>query len=207
MSDFFFFLLLIVPDILVNDTVVGDPLFAVPLYLSDPVDFGSGEESNTVLLCYEIHGRPNQWFNLVTDECASVNAQYISITRGLNVINQITIRAIDDNSACRQIAVDIDGCSIELDGTSVNTSRYNHDGIRIRQYPRRLRIVVPNCAEQSLIMWITCESRALVDPFTSEVLNREILRFDVMRGLNFGHRDSHGLIGNILFAMIVVCLN
>ena len=194
-----FSILLLVPGVLVNDTIIGDPLFAVPLQLSEPVDFELGDNPpDRVLLCYEIHGRANQWFNLVTDECTSVNAHYINVTDYLNVINRIAVRAIDDNGACRQIAVDVNGCSIELDGMPLNLSRYSHDGIRIRKYPQRVRILVPNCAEQSLIMWITCESRDLEDR------NTELLRFDVMRGLNLGHRDSHGLIGNLIFKLIAV---
>ena len=179
--------------VLVNDTIIGDPLFAVPLLLSEPVELAlDGGDPDRVILCYEIHGKEDLWFNLVTDECTSVNAHYSNVAPQLNIINRIAVRAVDDDGACREIAVDVDGCSIEVDGMPVNFSRNSNSGIRIRKYPQRVRILVPNCAEQSLIMWITCESRILED------IDTELLRFDVLRGLNFGHRNSHGLIGNLI---------
>ena len=91
--------------------------------------------------------------------------------------------------------VDLDGCSTTLDGMTVNQSRYEADGVRIKRYPRRVRVAVPNCAELSLIMWVTCETRTLQDPYRDFEIVADMLRFDVLRGLNFGHSDSHGLIG------------
>ena len=49
-----------------NDTVIGDPLYTVPV-------FGTQERH----LCYEIHGRPMRYFNLISDSCVSVNAHYV----------------------------------------------------------------------------------------------------------------------------------
>ena len=179
--------------VLVNDTVIGDPLFIVPILVSDEDQLAIG--SDRISLCYEIHGESSQWFNLVTDECTSVNAYYTNLTDFLNVIERVAIRAADDNGNCREIEVDLDGCSTTLDGTALTTSRYEAGGIRIRQYPRRVRVAVPNCAELSLIMWITCETRTLQNPFTGDDIVGDMIRFDVLRGLNFGHSDSHGLIG------------
>ena len=79
--------------------------------------------SNRVSLCYEIHGSPSRWFNLVTDECTSVNAYYTNLTDIDNIIEQVAIRAIDDAGNCREILVDRDGCSNTLDGVTVNVSR------------------------------------------------------------------------------------
>jgi len=56
----------------VNDTVVGDPLLTVPI--PNMRELGIGIDS--ALLCFEIHGERDSYFNLVTDKCVSVNARY-----------------------------------------------------------------------------------------------------------------------------------
>ena len=186
------------PIIKVNDTVIGDPLFAVPLNVRDLESLDL--DTDRISLCYEIHGEANQWFNFVTDECTSVNAHYIGIVGGeLNVISQISIRAVDADSNCREILVNLENCSVELDGIAINGSRYSENEITIRRFTmvRRVRVTVPNCQEQSLVMWITCQTRTTKSPVSNELITFDSIRFDVMRGLNFGHRDSHGIIGNV----------
>ena len=177
----------------VNDTIIEGPLFTVPIHINkeDQIMIGS----DRVSLCYKIHGSPSRWFNLVTDECTSVNAYYTNATGFINIIKRVAIRAADNANRCRDIVVNRDGCSTTLDGVTVNASRYEADGVQIKQYPRRVRVAVPNCAELSLIMWITCETRTLQDPYREVEIVADMLRFNVMRGLNFGHSDSHGLIG------------
>ena len=192
---------------LVNDTIIGNPLFIVPILISEEDQTAIG--SDRVSLCYEIHGSPSRWFNLVTDECTSVNAYYTNFTSFLNIIEQVAIRATDDAGRCREIVVNLDGCTTTLDGMNVNISRYEADGVRIRRYPRRVRVAVPNCAELSLIMWITCETRTLSDPYDAngvEIVG-DMLRFDVMRGLNFGHSDSHGVVGKSNESLCVLSLH
>ena len=181
-----------------NDTVIGDPLFTVPVFVPDLESLGM--ELDRIFLCYELHGRSDEWFNLVTDECTSVNAHYISTaTGGLNVINQIAIRAADVAGSCREILVRREGCTVELDGIRLNVSaRINENNITIRHFSRRVRVAVPNCQEQSLVMWITCETRTVQNSVFDDPIVFDSIRFDVMRGLNFRHRDSHGIIGNLL---------
>ena len=171
----------------------------MPVYVPDIEDSGIGLDS--VSLCYELHGQSDEWFNLVTDECTSVNAHYIGAPSGLNVIDQIAIRAVDGVRICREILVQRDGCTVELDGTPLNGSRFDMDGIMIRRYSQRVRVAVPNCQEQNLVMWITCETRTIQISVFDDPIIFDSIRFDVLRGLNFGHRDSHGIIGN-LFCLI-----
>ena len=151
--------------------------------------------SNRVSLCYEIHGSPSRWFNLVTDECTSVNAYYTNLTDIDNIIEQVAIRAIDDAGNCREILVNRDGCSTALDGVTVNASQYEADGVQITRYPRRVQVAMPSCAESSLTMWLTCETRYHSDPYREVEIVVDALRFEVTRALNFGHSDTHGLIG------------
>lgn len=151
-------------------------------------------------LCYEIHGRADVNFNLVTDECVTVNAHYTDLTNYLNVIDQIGVRAVDDNGMCRNIQVDVDGCSASVDGAALASGqRYSSGGISVRRYSNRVRISVPNCNELSLVMWVICETRTLEDPFGGEgVVTGDMIKFVVMRGLNFGHRQAHGILGKLL---------
>ena len=70
-------------------------------------------------LCFEIHGYNDEIYNLITSECASVNAHYTDLTHYLNVIDRIGVRAIDETGACRNIQVDINGCTASVDGVPV----------------------------------------------------------------------------------------
>ena len=182
----------------VNDTVIGDPLLTVPVLVqaSDLAQLGAERLS----LCYEIHGRPREYFNFVTDDCASVNAHYIDITDHLNVIDRVGIRAVESGDArqCRNISVDLNGCSAMIDGRPLNQSvRYNFRGIRVRQYPRRVRVAVPNCNDLSLVIWVICQNNTLDDHVNGGKITAEMIKIAVMRGLNFGHRNAHGLLGKV----------
>ena len=170
----------------VNDTVIGDPLMEVPILVSEPQL--NMLDADRLSLCYELHGRPRQWFNLVTDECASVNAQYINATQSVNVIDQIGVRALDTSNKCVNIRVKINGCFAEVNG--IPTMRYSSDGISMKTYSNRIRISVPNCASISLVMWVICEKSNI------EGQDIDAIKFVVMRGLNFGRR-AHGLLGEL----------
>ena len=155
-------------------------------------------------LCYEIHGHSGETYNLVTDECVTINAHYNDLTSYLNVIDQIGVRAVDDDGLCRNIQVDIDGCAVSVDGVPLTTN-FISGGISIRKISNRgARITVPNCNELSLVMWIMCETHTLEDPFgngemvTGDMVTGDMLKFVVMRGLNFGHRLAHGLLGKCM---------
>ncbi len=195
--------------ILVNDSAIGDPLMTVPLSVS-PEDLAL-LGTDQVSLCYEIHGRADQYFNLVTDECTSVNARYVAASSSLNVIGDVGVRAVANDGQCRNILVDVDGCTASVDGVALDPmGRYMSAGVSVRRYSNRVRISVPNCNELSLVMWVFCETRTLDDPEAPNgILVADMIKFVVMRGLNFGHSDAHGLIGESCFTnpdSKIVCL-
>ncbi|ORU93487.1 MAG: hypothetical protein A6F71_08955 [Cycloclasticus sp. symbiont of Poecilosclerida sp. M] len=150
-------------------------------------------------LCYEIHGEPGAWFNLVTDECTTVNAQYVSLSESLNVIDEIGVRAVNDDDECVNIRVNVDQCSAEVNDVALSLNqRYSSAGISVRRYNNRVRISVPNCNELTLVMWVICETRTLENPDDPGTdLTGDMIKFVVMRGLNFGHREAHGLLGEL----------
>ena len=172
---------------MVNDTVTGDPLMTVPISLNTS-------------LCYEVHGEADKFFNLISDDCVSVNAHYArsginnpNIT--LNVIDAVGVRAVANNDLCVNIRVDLDGCTAHIN--SVNISRmYSDSGITVRVYPNRVRITVPNCDSMDLVMWIFCSRGRTEDPYTWEYFPFNFIRFVVMRGLNL-REESHGLVGKL----------
>ena len=178
----------------VNDSVIGDPLFTVPILV--PEEQLRAINLTRLSLCYEIHGETNQWFNMITDECTSVNARYGEFNEDLNVINEVAIRAVDGASRCVNILVDIKNCTAEINGSPLGlTERYSSNGVGVRRYRNRVRISVPNCDDQTLVMWVFCETRTLEDPVDSRPVTGDLIKFVVMRGLNFGNRAAHGLLG------------
>ena len=179
---------------LVNDTIIGDPLFTVP--------FSKGGDS----LCYEVHGSPDQHYNLVSDVCTNVNAYYSNTTvmdsDGIfqaNFIRAIGVRAVGSSGECYNIRAfeDVNGsCSAMMMGATdvFPPGMSAFDGITVRRTRSRVRISVPNCENVNLVMWVTCEERSGV----------RSLRFDISRGLNL-RPTSHGLIGELCMEYLL-CL-
>ena len=183
--------------VLVNDTLTGDPLLTVPIF--DDPNVRPGDDISS--LCYEVHGKTNEYFNLISDECTTVNAYYEkaqtnSSNIDLNVVTKIGVRAVGDSGTCRNIEVDLNMCRTMVDGEVVDN--LDSDGIKMKRYvsSSRVRISVPNCADTVLVMWVFCRSGRVEDPVTWVYFNINFIRYVVMRGLNLNER-SHGLIGNL----------
>ena len=120
---------------------------------------------------------------------------YIYVNVHLNVIDRVGIRALESGGArqCRSISVDLNAM---IDGRPLNQSvRYNFRGIRVRQYPRHVRVAVPNCNDLSLVIWVICQNNSLDDHVNGGKITAKIIKIAVMRGLNFEHRNGHGLLG------------
>lgn len=170
----------------------------VPILVSE--DQLQSIPADQLSLCYEVHGKSNEWFNLVSDECTSVNALYVGLSERLNIIDDITVRTVDRQQRCVNISVSIDtGCSAIVNG--VQMTRYSSAGVSIRAFPNRVRISVPNCNDLTLVMWVLCEEEDFqvfddTEPISS--IRRNAIKFVVMRGLNYGNRLAHGLLGNVL---------
>lgn len=163
-----------------NDTVIGDPLFTVPV-------LGGGE------LCYDINGKPGIFLNLLSDKCTSVNADYepMDIAENGNIIRAIGIKAVDFQGNCKNIEVRMAPTDGEnpviafVDDIRISGS-FKQNGIKLRTYSDRVRISVPNCEYIDLVMWITRE----------QVNRQGMLRLQISRGYNLAP-TSHGLIGTV----------
>ena len=167
----------------------------VPI-LTDP-DIGPGDEIQS--LCYEVHGENGTFFNLISDECTSVNAYYQEAFNSssdasidLNMVTRIGVRARGNNS-CVDVQVDLD-CTVAVDGVVLFNS-YASDGISVRKSGQRVRVSVPNCASSRLVMWVFCQTGQVPDPDNYTITYPvSFLRFVVTHGLNLSP-ESHGLIG------------
>ena len=152
-------------------------------------------------LCYEVHGRRDTYFNLISDTCTSVNAFYEkalvnSSNIDLNMVTKIGVRAVGgDNETCTNIEVDLDSCTTSVDGVILST--YSLSGISVRRKDdgSRVRISVPNCADTHLVMYVFCTSGMVEDPVDWKYYRARFIRFVVLRGLNL-NEFSHGLLGN-----------
>ena len=167
-----------------NDTVRGDPLFSIPL----PSKSTAGTEVQNMQLCFEVHGKAGNHYNLVSDECTSVTAEYSQgvVDSTLNVITKMGVKTQGSNGTCHNIEVDLDKCSAYLDGTFMNTtSTVSVNGIMLTIRRQRVRLSVPNCdSNKKLTMWMICTKRR----------NDDMLELVISRGDGL-QPTAHGLIG------------
>ena len=173
-----------------NDTVIGDPLYEVPL--NNLIRDERFPEITS--LCYEIHGIAGQIFNLISDGCVQVNANYsaMDIPENGNIISQIGVLAYDTAGGCVEIMVDVNVCVPVVNGIPYNNTVYDMNGVTVRRRNNRTRITVPNCDEDSddLVFWVVCQN----------IMGQRMIKFQVLRGSTL-RPDSHGLIGNKLSLM------
>ena len=152
-------------------------------------------------LCYEVHGRRDTYFNLISDSCTSVNALYEkalvnSSNIDLNMVTKIGVRTVGgDNTTCTNIEVDLDSCTTTVDGVILSTYSLNGISVRRKDDGSRVRISVPNCADTQLVMYVFCTSGMVEDPVDWKYYRARFIRFVVLRGLNLNEL-SHGLLGN-----------
>lgn len=104
------------------------------------------------------------------------------------------MRGVDTANQCVNIRVSLDQCSVTVGSTVLDKgAKYESYGVTVKKYSERVRISVPNCQDLTLVMWVICERRTL-DVFGLPTTTN-MIKFVVMRGLNFGSHRAHGLLG------------
>ena len=177
------------PGTIRNDSIIGDPLFTVPLNHPSMTPFNliSGA---TPHLCFEVHGARDTIFNLISDRCTSVNALFTAMTPPStgNIISTIAIKAVDYRGNCIEIEVSLQLQCMPVihgsDGQAVTVSRYNIHGVSVRKHRQGVRVAVPNCENTPLVVWILCD----------DIRNQSMLKFVISRGVNL-RPTSHGILG------------
>ena len=187
----------------------------VPLYVQDKsAIMPTLGENDVVHLCFEVHGQNDTYFNLISDDCVTVNAHYERIrpNEDINIIDDIAVRAVDSDGTCHNIEVSLDQCTARVDGVVVPSQGYYSAGISVRAYPSRVRIAVPNCGSvNGLVMWVMCQSQTFwstteTNPDGTEVtFQGDAIRFIVARGLNL-RQTSHGILGKLNQLDTSLCL-
>ena len=168
---------------------IGDPLFKVPIHF-DQALIDVNPALAEACLCYEIHGRDNSTFNLLSDRCTSVNAQYTSMANPVagNIISAIGVTAIDQDGVCHDIEANIDQCSVSVDGNPLDIGEtFSIGGITVIRYQGRVKIAVPNCGKVELVLWFICKA----------VHNTVISEFIIARGVTL-QPTAHGLVGKMV---------
>ena len=169
-----------------NDTIIGDPLFTVPLNIPSATPTGLTNPH----LCFEIHGERESVFNLISDQCTSVNGLFSAMAppHTGNIISTVAITAVDHHGNCVEIEVSLQSqCTpvvSKADGTVSSSSQYSMSGVSVRRYQQGVRVAVPNCNNTPLVLWILCE----------EIRNTSMIKFIISRGVNL-RPTSHGLLG------------
>ncbi len=174
--------------------MIGDPLLTVPINV---INLESEGFTSNLSLCFEIHGQSDRYFNFVSDECVSVNAHYAAVDI-FNIIDAIAVKAVDERGECRNILVSMtpEGHKTSLDGVELS-SNIAMDGISIRMYSSRVRIMVSNCDDQQLVMWVLSVDQTLQGFDKNNVLVRmdaRMIKFVIARGFNL-KETSHGILG------------
>lgn len=161
-----------------NDSVVGDPLYSVPIY---PLN----SSLMSLSLCFEVHGVSNKVFNLVSDRCVSVNGLYSSMNNPNdgNIITSVGVTAVDNAGSCIQIAVNLSNQCIPMVNSNF-VSFYSEYGVSVRKHGNKVIVSVPNCENEQLVMWLMCRT----------IEQQRMLDFKIQRGLNL-RPSSHGLLG------------
>ena len=103
------------------------------------------------------------------------------------MVDEIAIRAVDNEGKCIDILVDRNGCLMSVNNEQ--TDEYSEAGVTANLTGNRVTVSVPNCEDMPLEMEVVCETRSGI----------EMIRFEVTRGLNL-RETSHGLIGKSIQA-------
>ena len=162
--------------------MIGDPLFTVPITKNEE-------------LCFEIHGKPRHIYNFVSDKCTTVSAAYVpmDVTENGNIVQSVGVRAVGTNNTCHNIEVHLksngDGVEALLDGIAVNRA-VQIDGIKVSKHFDRVRISVPNCEYQDLVMWAMYQ----------KINEQRMLKYVITRGYNLAP-TSHGLLGELTYTV------
>ena len=164
--------------VLGNDSVVGDPLYSVPVY-------SSNSSLQSVSLCFEVHGAVDKIFNLVSDRCVSVNALYSSMINPNdgNIVTSVGVRAVDISGKCVNIVVSLSEDCVPFVNSEPSLF-YSDFGVSVRKRGSKVTVSVPNCENEQLVMKMMCRTIGI----------QRMLDFGIQRGLNL-RPTSHGLLG------------
>ena len=170
-----------------NDSIVGHRQnlnYAAQFTISLP-------EDGSKALCYGLYGTPDDFYNIISDTCTSVNVHFTQhpVRKNENRISSIGIHAVtgDADTPCVDIQIDLQNCTASINNKAIDASCISPN-IHVIRFNNGWKVVVPNCELPHFVMWITCEE--------------DMLRFDVSRASNLSS-IPHGLLGKAINPRIV----
>ena len=138
----------------------------------------------------EVQGRTGYIYNLMQDQCVTVNSLYNKSddTDKFNVITAIAILAEGTSGECHRVKVKRGQCQVYVDGFPFNGT-FDEDGILVKtgSHGDVVSVVVPNCQERGhpgFMFQISCTQAE-----SKEALELEALYVDGLLS------TSHGLLG------------
>ena len=182
---------------MVEDRVGDNMVMSVALQLR-PIELGISAQ--TVSLCYQVHGEDGKLYNLISDDCISVNAHITKPISGddFHVMNKIGIRAIGINGTCSDITIERKNCAVSVNRHPLSINTYfEKDGVKvfhnklIAREPNVIHISVPNCGRTLVdVINITCTEYTMRNSLTPT----EVLELTTTRGL-YPIVAAEGLLG------------
>ena len=188
----------------INDTVFSYPFFTVPILNTTDGRHRSGAVGFP--MCYEVYGRSDSYFNLISDCCTSVNAHYVADESYFrNVIKVIGAVATDRGNETHYIKVEVNGsgfCEAQVDGQALVNNGTEIRGVSVHHESRLVTISVPNCSppKERLAMWVYCQKLLLGN--NPQTMSRYIINRRLQQ-----RPTAHGLIGESYSGLHVVRLH
>ena len=163
----------------------GDPMFTVPLNIDRKMLSKFSQKDKQWDLCYEVHGREEKIYNLVSDQCVFVNThlKIASNPKVGNIMARIGIMAMDRDGKCHRILADLDGKKLTVNGVDVG-GRWMRGGIIVRKFGDKVDVAVPNCKGRRMVFSIIFHNMNGAD----------MIKFIIADGRGLSP-SSHGLIG------------
>ena len=164
----------------------GDPMFTVPLSINKKMLSQFSKKDKQWDLCYEVHGREDKIYNLVSDQCVLVNThlKLASNPKVGNIMARIGIVAKDYDGRCHKIQADLEGKKVTINDMQMKNRTWMGRGITVIKLGDKVRVSVPNCKGQKMVFWIVFHFMNGAD----------MIKFIIADG-NGLSPSSHGLMG------------
>ena len=170
-----------------DSNIRADPMFTVPL---------SGH-INMPSLCYEVYGMADKYFNILSDQCVSVNAHYSEVkkvghgaTRPLHIIDEIAIRAVDNiTSQCIDVVIELNNhqCLVSVNGALLRHGHFSKGDMHISYSLTRAVVSISNCENGKIVFAVQYKR-----------LPTNFLELEIENGQGIT-LSSHGLVGMYSF--------
>ena len=172
-----------------DDKLTQSTVLTAPLLLDEEVQGEFGGDS--ISLCYQVHGRPEEFFSLISDACVSVNVRYQRQTASLSetYISDVGIISVDDNDTCVRVEVNSNDCAVTVNNEVLQTI-YDVSGLTVTKLTDGVRLSLPNCEFRDVIITVMCSPLPTTGQSRMELF--------LSRMLNF-RATSHGLLGKKLY--------